>query len=63
MRIRSFPPTAAILLGLAVLGPGLGCLEPQHKDFLEHASPDITPKGNPATNPATGPENPPYIPD
>ncbi|MDR3671501.1 MAG: hypothetical protein P4L36_11690 [Holophaga sp.] len=60
MKIRSILRTiGAALLGLAIFGPALACLEPQHRDFLKHASPDTNPKANPAT----GPENPAYNPE
>ena len=43
LRFRS---AAAVVLALVVLGFGLGCLEPQRGNLLEHASPK-----NPDFNP------------
>jgi len=53
MRLRLSAPT---IITLAALGLTLGCLEPQHGNYLEHAKPEVP---APATKPAPDPDSHP----
>jgi hypothetical protein len=56
---RTFPTVILILGALASLALGLGCLEPQHGNYLEHAPEQVPGPGTPKTPPV----DPDYHPD